>query len=206
MKSGRYSYWYRLLHTPHISPPELSKQEPWDVGAAHAYILGKNLYQFLTGCGERYLKENEFFFHQPVFATEEGALLKQLIEQLIQPDPKQRISLEDALLTLTKLNQQINLVTTENIQTINLNQLKQECIALVDEIAQYAVEDNDSQMDFYQIRKLSIELLSTEAGLSSLKQELEEIRNVSRVGQGMMWEIQKTIVTLREGAKDFFYW
>ncbi|HHW4984149.1 TPA: hypothetical protein ACU0X8_003744, partial [Legionella anisa] len=200
-------YWYRLLHTPHVSPPEITGTEPWDADAAHAYILGKNLYQFLTDCGEEYLLETDFFYHQPVFSTKEGAMLRKLIENLTHPDPQKRTSLENALILFNFISEELNLPPSESSPSIthpNVDGLKQECIALVDQIGQQGV-GNDSQMAaFISLRKLCIEMISTETGLKALKQELEHLRDVSQTGKEITQEIESTIAELRKGAKELF--
>lgn len=82
--------------------------------------------------------------------------------------------------------------------------MKQECIALVDQIGQQGV-GNDSQMAaFISLRKLCIEMISTETGLKALKQELEHLRDVSQTGKEITQEIESTIAELRKGAKELF--
>lgn len=203
--NGDESFWYCLLHTHYLSPPEFASREAWDIDAAQAYMLGKNLYQYITDCGNAFLKEKGFFFHDPIFATVEGQELKELIEGLIREDPKERISLHDALARLTQLDCQLNPVAAANAQEVSIQEikrLKQECLDLLSEVSQCTVGDQDYQMDnFVKLRTLFIETTNTEAGLKELKQELEYIKEASP----LVNELNTVIANLREeGKRELF--
>jgi serine/threonine protein kinase len=111
--------FYSPARTMHMQPPELASydehQKPIDVSKMHAYILGKNLYQYLTEGSDRaffaYDKQlknmgvvhdvNQFDFSSPVFTTPEGILLKRTIQQLVYTDPADaKMALHDAMIEL----------------------------------------------------------------------------------------------------------
>ncbi|MDF1677643.1 MAG: hypothetical protein P1U32_02995 [Legionellaceae bacterium] len=93
--------FYPLLRSKQLETPELARcsetRELVDVSKMHAYMLGKNLYQNLTGCSDSafytYDKDgnpngtlhdvDKFDFSAPVFKTPKGANLAYTIKQLI---------------------------------------------------------------------------------------------------------------------------
>ncbi len=118
------------VHTPYMDAPERQNQLTVGFSAdkAHSYMLGKNLYQFLSGCSDDYLEDKhdatppdeqvmknlssadkyvlhtqQYDFNLPIFKTEHGIELKALIQKMIKPDPNDRISLADALLVQERI-------------------------------------------------------------------------------------------------------
>ena len=91
-----------------MNPPEWTT-EPREINAeqSHAYMLGKNIYQYLTGCSVKYLKEtHELFYdfsHSVFSSTLQGQVLNDLITQLINPTAEDRPSLDDVFNQLTLL-------------------------------------------------------------------------------------------------------
>jgi hypothetical protein len=82
-------------YSNHLRPPEGWEDQPL-VESSHAYMLGANIYQGLTGCGEGYFsgkKRGEqkrfeaFDFEQPIFQTKAGAELKKLVVNLMSEEP-----------------------------------------------------------------------------------------------------------------------
>ncbi|WP_298624379.1 protein kinase [uncultured Legionella sp.] len=111
--SNQENKWYNLLSTRYMNPPEFKSGE-FKTDPVHAYQLGKNLYQYLTDCSILYLYEHgdgdgaQYNFNFPIFKTPEGLELRNIIEQSIKPDPKQRISVESMLATLSTLDKKLN--------------------------------------------------------------------------------------------------
>ncbi|MCH9756604.1 MAG: protein kinase [Gammaproteobacteria bacterium] len=102
-KNGNYN---RVANTPYVNPPEGWGRKP-RADQSHAYMLGKNLYQYLTQCSHRafYIDNNtkqplkqvhQLDFPDAVFKTERGRALKALIIELMQDDPRKRLSTEAA--------------------------------------------------------------------------------------------------------------
>lgn len=118
---------YSLPNSPHMNPPELIKVLPRDshdsvdMRRVHAYMLGKNLYQCLTGCsdilfikrdknGEIVLNQDGQLvpvadlsglpFDHEIFLTEEGRALKTIIKDALLEDPAQRTQLNDMVQNL----------------------------------------------------------------------------------------------------------
>lgn len=99
--------WYlNGVHSDHMDAPErgLRFTDGFSADKAHSYMLGKNLYQFLTECSNDSLEKkhdaSEYDFDLPIFKTQTGIELKNLIQQMIKPAPHERIALADALLAL----------------------------------------------------------------------------------------------------------
>jgi|GEM_PF-3640682 len=112
---------FEILSTTYIDPPEVrraknlaetSRQFSYQADPANAWVLGKNLYQYLSGCDIQYLHVNHdgkrFDFSAPVFQTDEGRECQRLIEGLVQPDPKNRMPVAEALQALTVMDQRLN--------------------------------------------------------------------------------------------------
>ena len=101
--------WYGFTRTSFISPPEYetAKSLPFSADKAHAYMFGKNLYQYLTGCEYDFLMGKHCFknsdFTAPIFTTPEGKELKKLIITLVQPKAHERISVDKVILGLKKI-------------------------------------------------------------------------------------------------------
>lgn len=115
--SGNYDFnnpantWYvpGITITPYLQPPEYTKKTttPLSVDHIHAYALGKNLYQYLTGCSIKYLyarnDSSAYDFGAEIFKSEAGIELKKLIEGMIHTDPTARTPMHEVLSKLTEL-------------------------------------------------------------------------------------------------------
>lgn len=96
-----------IIHTVGLSAPEYREQSFFSADKMHSFILGKNLYQYLTG-GSDYEFEHrdsadELNFNSPVFQRGDGIKLKNLITGMVQEQPNQRISVADALKELNNI-------------------------------------------------------------------------------------------------------
>lgn len=128
IKAANMWQGFLCILTPYVSPPEIipnpniSNQSmiAVDANAMHVYMLGKNLYQFVTDCPYYVLSDTQKLnFELPVFKTPDGILLKNLIQHAIQDDPAQRIRVEE--------------VKTQ-LATIQANMLKQKTHATLDRL------------------------------------------------------------------------
>lgn len=89
-----------------FKPPEYDNQALLEADSFHAYILGKNLYSFLTNTPADKLGHNgaDFDFSLPVFATPKGQEFQALIVGLVKPNPADRITVEKACDKLSQIN------------------------------------------------------------------------------------------------------
>ena len=80
----------------------------------HAFMLGKNLYQFLTGCSSSDLEnihiniDKTNLFTGDVFEGDEGRQLQDLIINLLQEDPQDRMSLSEVKSKFVDIQQKFN--------------------------------------------------------------------------------------------------
>lgn len=123
--------WTGLIYSRHLCPVEFDSADttPFSADKMGAYILGKNLYQFLTSCSSEEINDEQATtpivrkdsfqngdFNHPIFQSIEGKKLKILIQKMVKPNPENRIPL------------------TEALRELNLMSLMQECKALYKEI------------------------------------------------------------------------
>ncbi len=98
-KNGLIRPAYSVTHTAYMAPPQLKEKTGSPADKAHAYMLGKNLYEFLTNCPQIYLGKHRegktFDFSLPVFQGDHGQALKELIIDSVKIDPSSRISVND---------------------------------------------------------------------------------------------------------------
>ncbi len=114
--------WCRLILTSPMNPPEMAshRRENLSVGKFHSYMLGKNLYQYLTGCPFDYLTDRHhgetYDFTLPVFKSFEGSQLKDLIIQFVKPQSADRMGLA----ALTKILEAMH-VSRQSLIPTSLN-------------------------------------------------------------------------------------
>ena len=148
--------WYGFLSTSYMNPPEFDLPTPFSADKMHSFMLGKNLYQYLSNCPWRYLANNNivrnYDFSATVFSTEEGIQLKSLIYKMIQPNPADRISVRQALLIF------------EQIQ----------CGILLKQLNAYNMGDKESEKEQY------IATIKTRITAANTLQELGAIKQLLR--------------------------
>lgn len=104
---------YDLIKTPGFTPPEFqADQGGYRADAAHAYLLGKNLYYYLNGANmivDGKLKfegaivditEKTHTINKELFTGIPGEMYKTLIQSLTKEEPGRRLSLEQAAVRL----------------------------------------------------------------------------------------------------------
>jgi len=85
-----------LLRTLGYYPPEFANLS-FKADPVHAYILGINLYEYITTNNPTDPDSKiDFDFNLPIFRTEKGKEYSTLIQGLIKPDPDKRFSVRDA--------------------------------------------------------------------------------------------------------------
>jgi serine/threonine protein kinase len=110
-KSVSKKNFYSLKCTRGLIPKEFSL-ESFNADKAHSYLLGKNLYQYATGTCSRKHEGKLFNFNYSFFKTAQGAQYQKLIEDLVRPEPENRISVSTALERLKTMNQLFTLCDT----------------------------------------------------------------------------------------------
>lgn len=84
-----------ILRTGGFDPPEFYSGRP-KADSVHAYILGKNLYTFMTGKFISGHSGSQFDFSSDVFNSVKGRELKNLIIELVKPNAANRMSVTAA--------------------------------------------------------------------------------------------------------------
>lgn len=137
------NYWFDgITATQHLIPPELKHHpvHPVHVDKLHAFMLGRNLYQFLTKKEiydlEHISVETNIDFSNDVFLTPPGKLLRTLIEKLTQNDPNQRISIHKAMNTLKKIK-----------SNYELSLAQQRCFEYLTTFKQYQCSFNENEIN-----------------------------------------------------------
>lgn len=93
-----------FLNTEGFVPPEFYDSS-FNADAAHAYILGKNLYYFTSGKIGTVDDGAKFDFDRNFFKIPKiGPAYKELIEALVKPDPAKRMPVREALDQLFMIN------------------------------------------------------------------------------------------------------
>jgi serine/threonine protein kinase len=158
--------WYQPLQTYYVSPPELiTREDPPSIDKLHSYMMGKNLYQYLSTCNSDYLGEymdgKLFDFKKPIFQTNQGKQLKELIIKMTNPNPNQRIGLTEALFKL---------------KNIPIEPLKKECHSMLLDLQTKGVGEQDIAMKKFLLQKTTeINSTANEDELNKLKHELMSI-------------------------------
>ncbi len=174
-KNGTYD---TCVSSPYMNPPEGFKDKPL-VSQLHAYMLGRNLYQYLTQCDNAYLlkKGNRFeakpleqldFSHE-IFQSSTGMALEALIKSLMSDNPKERPSLDEA--------RQILLAQTPENRPFRNTAALYECIPLLNQIDSFRVTARgvrDVEMDKF-LKEMHARMLKVQspAEKNVLKAELK---------------------------------
>lgn len=100
--------WIGLIWTHHLTPPEFIQRTPFSVDKMNSYLLGKNIYLYLTNCSNTLLDHKHSFndvdFNHEIFKTPVGKVYKNLIISLVKPNAKERISIKEAQAQLQFIN------------------------------------------------------------------------------------------------------
>ncbi|GGI78095.1 protein kinase domain-containing protein [Legionella impletisoli] len=190
--------WGDLLRTRYMMPPEF-KQAKFSADKAHSFMLGKNLYQYMTKCDYQYLNDKnhwrDFDFKDPIFQTEQGKELKSLIERMINPNASMRISVAEA---------------TKRLEEIKMMPLKKECYSQVQAVTtmlneQYALfpmSHRQELNDFIRLKSLAIHTAKNDSELKQIKTEvqkkLSEIKELVHAKQTTL----SRVVALKPFTKD----
>ena len=174
-----------FIFSPNISPPEfydkLAQKIPISAEKMHAYIFGKNLYQYLTQRQTYDFKDEDegekLNFNYPIFETREGQVLKSLICGLVREDPNNRISLKEA---------------QNKLYPIMAGQHKKDIIDLLDQIKDQGLGSVDTKMNIFVAEKMAlIKQTNAPPQLDIIKADLENILHNQAVVKEARAIIQK---------------
>lgn len=146
---------YDLLSTSYMNPKEFSEESSFSADKMHSFMLGKNLYQYLSQCDNAYLRgknADSLEFDLDIFQNEIGQQFIPLIKNLVEDAPQNRLSVQDALQRLDQINSRL---------------LKEECNNLIKTIA----SDNEYKSWVYDYRD-KMNRCTTVAQLNEIKNEL----------------------------------
>lgn len=185
-----YNRWHSTTCSPYITPREYSTSYPFSSEKLMVYVLGKNLYQFLTQCPGTYLNEKDegalLDFSNPIFHSSLGSEFREFIKLMIRPNPADRPSLD---LVLNKW----------------CTYLKEPCSSILSNIQHYSLGAIDITMTIF-IREKEAQLVfaTTIEQVNAIKQELE--RTLSAVRQNADIERVKNIIRGLRREAGFFTW
>ncbi|MDF1683929.1 MAG: protein kinase [Legionellaceae bacterium] len=203
--------FYAALRSRQMEPPELAsyskKQAMIDVSKMHAYMLGKNLYQYLTNCSDgaflTFDKQGEvtgaihdvnvFDFSGPVFQTPEGILLKRTIQQLIYTDPA------DAKMVLHDAVTELALIEYPDLFDFSIEHdewvgLKVDAYLLLKGMARFKVNDDDVVLqDTIDKLTLAIDAANTPDDLLRIQSEIRAMVMMFRENSEQLDAIQEMI-------------
>ncbi len=212
--------FYAILRSKHMETPELAtisdSREVVNASKMHAYMLGKNLYQYLTGCKDSYFhtydkkgkvtgtKHNvaSFDFTDPVFKTSKGAELEHLIKSLIYT------SEEHADLTLQAAEQELAFLQYPDLLEFSfeheeLVSTKLETYQMLKDIERFRINAADSVMnDFVQGKRELIQAADTEEDLVKIRGELRDVYRELRENQAQHLAIQATVRRLSSSSSS----
>lgn len=215
--ADRKNMFYAALRSRQLEAPELinfdREKPPIDVDKMHAYMLGKNLYQYLTGCNDSYFftydekgevngsrhDANKFKFSDPVFKTPKGAELAAMIKHLIQDAPGDRITLSEAMDNLA-FTDQPDLVAFSFIHP-ELVELKVETYQALKRIEHFKVNDADDVMTaFIAERQEAIQAADTEEALLEILSELKAAKSMLQANDAQASAIKDMVCALKKDS------
>ncbi|MCH9756603.1 MAG: protein kinase [Gammaproteobacteria bacterium] len=199
-KNGNYGVFIASRHT--IMP------EGWEnkpaANKAHAYMLGINLYQYLTKCDEKYFMDERidcylqvkpverFDFSDEIFRGLPGEELKALVQGLLQTDPTSRPTVTEARETLKRMNP-----VREAGHAVRKTAVAFECAPLIKEIEKFRVTARgvqDVTMDtFLADMRSRMSNLKTQEEMKVLKAELNSTLDALQDSEKMVKDIETSM-------------
>ncbi|MCH9756235.1 MAG: hypothetical protein K0U37_03445 [Gammaproteobacteria bacterium] len=209
--------FYAPCRSPHMSPPELATlnetQPAIDVNKMHAYMLGKDLYQYLSGCRDSAFMTfdakgqvtgtlndvDKLDFSADVFQTAKGGQLKHTIKQLINPDPDARITLHELVEALAFI---------EYPDLVQFSFAHEELVGLKIDVYQslkglehFKINPEDPLMTAFILeQREAIENAHTEEALLSIQAELSTMQFMFRENHDQFLAIKDMIHTFKMGT------
>ena len=195
--------WAGLIQSNFLSPPEISKKMSNDVHSAdkmHSYMLGKNLYQYLTGCDCSVLDQNKLSFKkESVFQTDIGQQLKSLIKSMVRNNPDDRISTLEALEKLRDIKQEIKAADDLKKEIANT---KSNCKSMLEEVRALGFGENDIQMKgFIMTQQMRIRRAHDITDINKIHGDLMSILDKNNV-RGVT-HLKDYLVSLRKSSSYY---
>lgn len=167
-----YEKWHVFLSTVYMNPPEFYNSEEFSADKMHSFMLGKNLYQYLTQCDINefcYQTRNkiynfntakDFSFNHSIFKSEEGKALKKLIKALVLPDPDMRMTTQQAI---------------SELERIKLLAKKNEANVILQNIEKLALQGTTERKNFTEPLFTKLDTAKNINELDNLKNEFAQI-------------------------------
>ena len=155
-----------IIHSKSMIAPEfglLPSGRSFEADKMHAFLFGKNLYQYMSNASEIKLQKNKFTM-RPIFNKGSGKELKTLILKLIAASTK-RISMSDTIIELNRIKQQ---------------RIKQSLIEIIDNISRdYEISAGDNEI--IKFKKTYYEKIekAREETITELKREIYNMKRES---------------------------
>lgn len=159
----------------YFEPPEFKRNGPYagkiTADSTHAFILGKNLYTFVTGKFDEKNSGHQLDFSSEAFKTGTGVELKALIHDLVKPNPEDRISVTEAHSRLFDINKNEIFNALESLKFGSKDETMSQYIRDKKEQLK-AVENNPAEQS-----RIIKELKSTVSALKA-DEAANEVRNI----------------------------
>ncbi len=185
---------YPIIHSPHLTPPEFNTDERSSVDRIHAYLFGKNLYEYITAGDFEDLYEKQsatgYNFDLDVFKTSCGKRLQQLIEALVVPDVSQRMSSRQALKELKKIS--------ALFANAKIERGRQMCFDVLEEIRLLGLQAQDFKIAKRTVAAFILEKAAevAQGNLSQLPVLEESLRRIKfRLQEKIIIDQAKTLYT-----------
>lgn len=157
---------YSLLKTEQFSPAEFFLQKTFNAEKAHVAILGKNLYQYLTGCDPNMLADPTYKYDNSIFKTPEGQMFKALIAESTK---------YNALRALERPSLDTVLAKLEQIQALKV--ARDETIEVLKTMTTYTLGEEDNVLESYL--KIQFEGINNSGDLETLERIKQEAQSIS---------------------------
>lgn len=190
-----------FFNTNGYLPPEAGLEGTIVADSYHAYILGKNIYQFMNKMHEPGLKDlpsdpNALDFSNPIFHNAQGRELRALIKKLVDPNPKNRISLAQAKKVLQMVASPAAMAEKE------FQDKKKACQDLYIDIIKQKLQPNDPLMNEF-CKTMSKRILDANFDtIDSLHADLKQIKD--SVCSKDAKELIETIQKFKRQSKQIF--
>jgi hypothetical protein len=202
-----------LLRTNLVSPSEFNTDyESLHCSAdkMHVYILGKNLYQYLTNC-EMVDMDKKFNYEKDLFKTPEGRQLKVLIQSMVNPRAHERIPTQDALQRLNSVkNLMASMKKTAELKAVEqtaeterpaMNKTITNCETLLNEMESLRIGKHDEQMNAFKRKELK-NLLAIKT-LSAAKENYERLKNILAMNEQTIPKLNQYLSSIRHSVSYY---
>jgi hypothetical protein len=168
-----------FVTTQCFNPPEYGSSKV-NVDSAHAYILGKNLYAFMTVQVPEAKDAKGLDFSSNHFKGEKGGQYKHLIESLVKSDPKKRMTLNDARLELFLIKEPEFRAVFDDLKSLRFGPNDKAMNDHINQkIQQISTANPDDRAMIKRDLEADVEQLKTNAQLKEIKSITQNLRDSS---------------------------